>query len=82
MQGMGIFFLFMPLAQTPGPDLAYQDAVMEGEAFVSSEDSWISTSRRARAGWNPKHSFQYFRLDTMKAIASCTNYVAPGQALA
>jgi hypothetical protein len=25
----------------------------------------------------PKHSFQYFRLDTMKTIASCTNYVAP-----
>jgi len=49
----GIFdipILQYSLAQTPGPDLACQDAVMESEAFVSSEDSWISTSRRARAG--------------------------------
>jgi hypothetical protein len=38
------------LAQTPGPDLACQDAVMESEAFISSETSCISTSRRARAG--------------------------------
>jgi len=58
VQGMGIFFLVMPLAQTPGPDLACQDAVMESEAFVSSEDSWISTSRRARAGWHAKHQYK------------------------
>ena len=38
------------LAQTPGPDLAWQDAVMESEAFIISENSYISTSRRARAG--------------------------------
>ena len=38
------------LAQTPGPDLACQDMVMESEAFISSENSCISTSRRARAG--------------------------------
>ena len=37
------------LAQTPGPDLACQDAVMENEAFISSESSCISTSRRTRA---------------------------------
>jgi len=55
---MGVFFLVMPLAQTPGPDLAYQDAVMESEAFISSEDSWISTSRRARAGWHAKHHYK------------------------
>ena len=24
LMGMGIFFLIMPLAQTPGPDLAYK----------------------------------------------------------
>jgi len=35
----------------PGPDLACQDAVMESEAFISSENSCISTSRRTRAGW-------------------------------
>ena len=46
---MGVFFLVMPLAQTPGPDLA-QDAVMESKAFVSSENSCISKSRCARAG--------------------------------
>ncbi len=46
VQGMGIFFLLMPLAQTPGPDLVCQDAVMESEAFISSENSCISTSRR------------------------------------
>ena len=46
------------LAQTPGPDLACQDAVMESETFVSSEDSWISTCRRARAGWHAKHEYK------------------------
>ncbi len=64
----------------PGPDLACQDAVMESEAFISSENSCISTSRRARAGWHAMDSFQCFGLDTRKAIASRTNYVAPGQA--
>jgi len=38
------------LAQTPGPDLACQDAVMESEVFISSENSCISTSPRTRAG--------------------------------
>jgi len=47
----------MPLAQTPGPDLAYQDAVMESEAFISSENSCISTSRRTRAGWLIGHEY-------------------------
>ena len=35
-----------PLAQTPGPDLACQDAVMESETFISSGNICISTSRR------------------------------------
>jgi len=35
------------LAQTPGPDLAWQDAVMQSEAFIISENSCIPTSRRA-----------------------------------
>jgi hypothetical protein len=39
------------LAQTPGPDLAWQDAAMENQAFISNENNCISTSRRARAGW-------------------------------
>jgi len=43
-----------PLAQTPGPDLVYQDAAMETEAFIISENSCISTSRRTRAGWHGK----------------------------
>ena len=38
------------LAQTPGPDLAYQGAVIESEAFISSENSCISIFRRTRAG--------------------------------
>ena len=38
------------LAQTPGPDLAWQDAAMENQAFISNENNCISTSRRARAG--------------------------------
>ena len=46
------------LAQTPGPDLACQDAVMESKAFVSSENSCISKSRRARAGWHAKHEYK------------------------
>ena len=40
----------LALAQTPGPDLAWQDAVIESEAFINSENSYISKSRRARAG--------------------------------
>ena len=39
----------------PGPDLACQDAVMESEAFISSENSCISTSPRTRAGWLMRH---------------------------
>jgi hypothetical protein len=34
----------------PGPDLACQYAVIESEAFISSENSCISTFRRASAG--------------------------------
>ena len=34
----------------PGPDLAWQDAVIESEEFISSENSCISTSRRTLRG--------------------------------
>jgi len=44
----------LALAQTPGPDLALQDAVMQSEALISSENSCISSSRRTRAGWHGK----------------------------
>jgi len=54
---MEMSFFTMPLAQTPGPDLACQDAVMESEAFISSENSCISTSRRTRGGWLTTHEF-------------------------
>jgi len=46
------------LAQTPGPDLACQDAVMESDALISSENSCISKSRRTRAGWHAKHEYK------------------------
>ncbi len=39
-------------SEIPGPDLAWQDAVMESQAFITSEYNCISTSRRARAGRN------------------------------
>ena len=38
------------MAVGPGPDLAWQDAVMQSEAFIISENSCISTSPRTRAG--------------------------------
>jgi hypothetical protein len=65
------------LAQTPGPDLAWQDAVMESEAFRSSENSCISTSRRARAGWLPKPKFHSSSLRTVRAIKAYSGHVAP-----
>ena len=45
------------LAQTPGPDLACEDAVMESQAFISSENSCMCISRRARAGWQARAEF-------------------------
>ena len=39
-----------PLAQTPGPDLACQDAAMESQVFISSENSCMCISRRALRG--------------------------------
>jgi len=65
----------VPLAQAPGPDLAWQDAVMESEAFISSENGCISTSRRARAGWHAMLSY----IDTIE-IALYAKELAPGQA--
>jgi hypothetical protein len=46
LAGYGCLFF----GYAPGPDLAYQDAVMETEAFITSENSCISKSCRARAG--------------------------------
>jgi len=40
----------------------------------------IKTSQSLAQTWHAMDSFHCFRLDTRKAIASCTNYVAPGQA--
>ena len=52
----------------PGPDpaarwragLACQDAVMESEAFITSENSCISKSRRARAGFSSLLTLAHF----------------------
>ena len=46
VQGMGVFFF----GYAPGPDLAWQVAVIESDPCISSENSYISKSRRARAG--------------------------------
>ena len=49
-----LYSLYLPAGRQvlniPGPDLASQDAVMQTEAFIMSENSCVSTSRRARAG--------------------------------
>jgi hypothetical protein len=44
----GYGYLFFGYA--PGPDLAWQVAVIESDPCISSENSYISKSRRARAG--------------------------------
>jgi len=69
-----------PLAQTPGPDLAWQDAVMESEAFIISENSCISTSRRTRAGWLPGPEFSGCLFQNITATTAYSRQVAPGQA--
>ncbi len=51
----------VPLAQTPGPDLACQDAVMERQEIINRENNRISTSRRARAGLNSEPGAAHFR---------------------
>jgi len=51
LTGLTRFSYFPYILNIPGPDLACQDAVMESESFISSENSCISTSRRTRAGW-------------------------------
>ncbi len=65
------------LAQTPGPDLACQDAVMESEAFLSSENTCISTFRRARAGWHARTEFYSSCILDIKAAIAYYNRVAP-----
>jgi hypothetical protein len=69
-----------PLAQTPGPDLAWQDAVMQSEAFIISENSCMLTSRRARAGWHARTEFYSSCILDIKAAIAYYNHVAPGQA--
>ena len=59
---------------TPGPDPAWQDAVMESEAFISSGNSSISTSRRARAGWNPEPRTDQFRYESFAYILPLAGY--------
>ncbi len=68
------------LAQTPGPDLACQDMVMESEAFISSENSCIFTSRRTRAGWLAGLEFSGRHFQNITTIAAYSRQVAPGQA--
>ncbi len=64
------------LAQTPGPDLAWQDAVMESEAFIISENSYISTSRRARAGWLARAGFYDFGSPSIATTALYSRQLA------
>ena len=50
------------LTSNPGPDLAWQGAVMQSEASISSENTCISTSRRAsrsRPGLGTGRAGQY-----------------------
>ncbi len=58
-----------------GPDLAWQDAVMQSEAFISSENSCISTSHRTRAGLSipgPDLAFVSLRvLQSRRARRAC-----------
>ena len=68
------------LAQTPGPDLVCQDAVMESEALISNENSCISTSRRTRAGWLTGPEFHRLRFRNITATIAHSRQVAPGQA--
>ena len=65
------------LAQTPGPDLAWQDAVMQSEAFIVSENSCIPTSRRARAGWPAMPELYTFCFRNITVTTACYNQVAP-----
>jgi hypothetical protein len=64
-----------PVLNIPGPDLAWQDAVMQSEAFISSENSCISTSHRTRAGLSipgPDLAFVSLRvLQSRRARRAC-----------
>ena len=51
----------------PGPDLAWQHAVTQSEAFIISENSCIPTSRRARAGWHAGMAFHGIRFGNLTA---------------
>jgi len=70
----------LALAQTPGPALAWQDAVMQSEAFISSENSCICTSRRTRAGWLAGPEFHRLSFRNITATTAYSGQVAPGQA--
>ena len=60
------------LAQTPGPDLARQDAVMQSEAFIVSENNCMPTSRRARAGWLARIEFHSFYSRSITEATECS----------
>ncbi len=77
-----LFFEPNTLAQTPGPDLACQYAVMESEAFISSENSCICTSRRTRADWLGKPEFYGFRFPIIAATSEASGQVALSHRLA
>jgi len=53
---------------------------MESEAFISSENSCISTSRRTRAGWLARAGFYDFGSSSIATTALYSRQLAPGQA--
>jgi hypothetical protein len=69
------------MAQTPGPDLAWQHAVMQSEAFIISENSCIPTSRRARAGWHAGPAFHGIRFGNLTATEKLSRQLEPGRAI-
>jgi hypothetical protein len=71
---------YVSLAQTPGPDLAWQEAVMQSEAFIISENSCIPTSRRARAGWLAITELYSSHFQSNTTTSFCCGQVAPGRA--
>ena len=82
-----LYVLYLPagrqvlkILSIPGPDLACQDVVMESEALISSENSCISTSRRARAGWLSMTEFYRSCFRNITLTTACYDHVASGRA--
>jgi len=61
--------------------LAWQDAVMESEAFISIESSCISKSRRTRAGWLARAGFYDFGSQSISTTVLYSKQLAPGRAI-